>query len=196
MAREGASSADVAKALEVSEATVGRRWSQYGVMRANEVKGLRQLRDENGRLKRMVADLAPDKEMLKDVAREHSEPGSPESRGVAPVAHVWGLAATGVPGSWKAPDHATVTDPDPNGFPGTAETAAAPDGESAAQARLQAGLGTVAAGWLEGGTDGECNGCGGRKGCGCHQLRRNARGLALAPRAPNVSEPSIRTTCG
>ncbi|HVD04220.1 MAG TPA: hypothetical protein VNF75_08845 [Candidatus Dormibacteraeota bacterium] len=38
-------------------------------MRANEAKELRQLRDENGRLKRMVADLALDNEMLKEVAR-------------------------------------------------------------------------------------------------------------------------------
>jgi len=69
MAGEGASLAEVAKALEVSEATVGRRRSQYGGMRANEAKELRQLRDENGRLKRMVADLALDNAMLKEVAR-------------------------------------------------------------------------------------------------------------------------------
>jgi transposase-like protein len=69
MAGEGASSAEVAKALEVSEATVGRWRSQYGGMRANEAKELRQLRDENGRLKRMLADLALDNEILKEVAR-------------------------------------------------------------------------------------------------------------------------------
>ncbi len=50
MAGEGTSLADVAKALEVSEATVGRWRSQYGGMRANEAKELRQLRYENGRL--------------------------------------------------------------------------------------------------------------------------------------------------
>ena len=69
MAGEGASLAEVAKALEVSEATVGRWRSQYGGMRANEAKELRQLRDENGRLKRMVAELALDNQMLKEVAR-------------------------------------------------------------------------------------------------------------------------------
>ena len=65
----GASLAEVAKALEVSEATVGRWRSQYGGMRTDEAKELRRLRDENGRLKRMVADLSLDNEMLKEVAR-------------------------------------------------------------------------------------------------------------------------------
>jgi len=43
-----------------------------------------------------------------------------------------------------------VADPEPNGLPGAAETAAAPFGERAAPVGLQAGLGAVAAGWLEG----------------------------------------------
>ena len=38
-------------------------------MKADEAKELRRLRDENGRLKRMVADQALDIEMLKEVAR-------------------------------------------------------------------------------------------------------------------------------
>jgi putative transposase len=48
---------------------VGRWRSQYGGMRTDEAKELRRLRDENGRLKRMVADLSLDNEMLKEVAR-------------------------------------------------------------------------------------------------------------------------------
>jgi len=43
--------------------------SQYGGMRTDEAKELRRLRDENGRLKRMVVDLSLDNEMLKEVAR-------------------------------------------------------------------------------------------------------------------------------
>jgi cell division protein FtsB len=38
-------------------------------MRTDEANELRRLRDENGRLKRMVADLSLDNEMLKEVAR-------------------------------------------------------------------------------------------------------------------------------
>ena len=66
---EGKSVAEVAKALEVSEHTFGRWRHQYGGMKADDAKELRRLRDENGRLKRMVADLSLDNEMLKEVAR-------------------------------------------------------------------------------------------------------------------------------
>ncbi|HUZ89998.1 MAG TPA: IS3 family transposase [Candidatus Acidoferrales bacterium] len=64
---EGKSVAEVAKALEVSEHTFGRWRHQYGGMKADDAKELRRLRDENGRLKRMVADLSLDNEMLKEV---------------------------------------------------------------------------------------------------------------------------------
>ena len=66
---EGKTVAEVAKALEISEHTFARWRNQYGGMKADEAKELRRLRDENGRLKRMVADQALDIEMLKEVAR-------------------------------------------------------------------------------------------------------------------------------
>jgi len=44
------------------------RWRQkYGGLEVNEAKRLRELEQENGRLKRMVADLMLDNQMLKDV---------------------------------------------------------------------------------------------------------------------------------
>ena len=61
--------AEGAKELEISEHTFSRWRNQYGGMKADEAKELRRLRDENGRLKRMVADQALDIEMLKEVAR-------------------------------------------------------------------------------------------------------------------------------
>jgi putative transposase len=66
---EGRSVAEVAKALEVSEFTYSRWRNQYGGMKADEAKELRRLKDENARLKRMVADLSLDNQMLKEVAR-------------------------------------------------------------------------------------------------------------------------------
>ncbi len=64
---EGKNVAEVAKELGISEHTFGR--NQYGGMKADDAKELRRLKDENGRLKRMVADQALDIEMLKEVAR-------------------------------------------------------------------------------------------------------------------------------
>ena len=46
------------------------RWrSQYGGLMPSEVKRLKQLEEENVRLKRLVANLSLDKEMLQDVIR-------------------------------------------------------------------------------------------------------------------------------
>ena len=53
---EGASVADVARHLEVSEPTFHRWRNQYGGMKADDVKRLKALEAENARLKRIVAD--------------------------------------------------------------------------------------------------------------------------------------------
>ena len=66
---EGHDIADVAKQLEISEATFHRWRAQYGGMKANDAKELRQLRDENLRLKRMVADRELQIELLKEISR-------------------------------------------------------------------------------------------------------------------------------
>ena len=66
---EGQDLAEVAKQLEISEATFHRWRNQYGGMKANDAKELRQLRDENQRLKRMVADREVQIEMLKEISR-------------------------------------------------------------------------------------------------------------------------------
>jgi putative transposase len=53
---EGKDLAEVARHLEVSEATYHRWRAQYGGMKADDAKRLRELERENGRLKRIVAD--------------------------------------------------------------------------------------------------------------------------------------------
>jgi transposase-like protein len=69
MLGEGQVIAEVAKQLEISEQTFHRWRAQYGGMKADDAKDLRRLKDENGRLKRMVADQALDIEMLKEISR-------------------------------------------------------------------------------------------------------------------------------
>lgn len=64
----GQSIAQVCQALEVSEATYHRWRNQYGGMKAQEARRLKELEKENARLKKLVADLMLDKEMLKDLA--------------------------------------------------------------------------------------------------------------------------------
>ena len=69
MLAEGKTVAEAAKELAVSEHTFSRWRNQYGGMKVDDAKELKRLKDENNRLKRMVADQALDIEMLKEVAR-------------------------------------------------------------------------------------------------------------------------------
>jgi len=64
----GQSIGQVCQSLEVSEATYHRWRNQFGGMKAEEAKRLKELEKENARLKRLVADLMLDKAMLKDLA--------------------------------------------------------------------------------------------------------------------------------
>ena len=64
----GQSIAQVCQALEVSEATYHRWRNQYGGMKAEEARRLKELEVENTRLKKMVAELMLDKAMLKELA--------------------------------------------------------------------------------------------------------------------------------
>ena len=56
MLGEGKTTAEVAKALEVSENTFHRWRNQYGGMKAQDAKRLKELQRENVQLKRLVAD--------------------------------------------------------------------------------------------------------------------------------------------
>ncbi len=64
----GRSIAQVVQHLGVSEQTFHRWRNQYGGMKASDAKRLKQLEQENTRLKRAVADLTLDNQMLKEIA--------------------------------------------------------------------------------------------------------------------------------
>jgi putative transposase len=61
--------AEVARELGVSENTYHRWRNQYGGMKADDVKRLKELERENQRLKRIVANQALDIDGLKEIAR-------------------------------------------------------------------------------------------------------------------------------
>ena len=65
----GASIGQVCQRLEVSEQTLARWRHQYGGMKAAEAKRLKELEQENARLKKLVADLSLDNMILKEAAR-------------------------------------------------------------------------------------------------------------------------------
>lgn len=64
----GQTIAQVCQALEVSEATYHRWRNQFGGMKAQEAKRLKELELENARLKKLLAEAELDKAMLKELA--------------------------------------------------------------------------------------------------------------------------------
>jgi putative transposase len=59
--------ADILRKLGVSEATFYRWKKKFGGLGVTELRRLRQLEEENQKLKQLVADLSLDKKMLQDV---------------------------------------------------------------------------------------------------------------------------------
>ena len=63
----GMSIGQACQKLEVSEQTFHRWRNQYGGMKANDAKRLKELETETGRLKKLVAEQALDNQILKEV---------------------------------------------------------------------------------------------------------------------------------
>jgi putative transposase len=63
----GAPVTQVSRRLDISEGTFYLWKKQYAHLSTSELREVRQLREENARLKRLVADLTLDKVMLQDV---------------------------------------------------------------------------------------------------------------------------------
>jgi putative transposase len=60
--------ADLIRQVGISEQTFYRWKKQYAGMQSDQVRELKQLQEENGRLKKLVAELSLDKAILQDVA--------------------------------------------------------------------------------------------------------------------------------
>ena len=65
-AESGVPVAEITRKMGISETTFYRWKKIYGGMGVAEIRKLRNLEDENRRLKQLVADLTLDKQMLKD----------------------------------------------------------------------------------------------------------------------------------
>ena len=72
-AEAGTSVGDLCRQLGVSDATFYAWKKKYAHLGVSELRRLRQLEDENSRLKRLVADLSLDKHMLSEALRKKVE---------------------------------------------------------------------------------------------------------------------------
>jgi len=61
---------EICRQLGVSQATFFNWKKKYGGMGVSELRKLRQLEEENAQLKKLVADLSLDKQMLQDVIKK------------------------------------------------------------------------------------------------------------------------------
>jgi putative transposase len=69
-AESGTTVGEVCRKMGISEQTFYRWKKRYGGLMPSEVRRLKQLEEENVRLRRLVSDLSLDKEMLQEVIRK------------------------------------------------------------------------------------------------------------------------------
>ena len=69
LAAEGKNGEEIAAALEVSAATLYNWCRQYSGMDADAARELKELREQNSRLKRLLADAELEKDALREIAK-------------------------------------------------------------------------------------------------------------------------------
>ena len=104
---EGSTVAEAASRIGVTEQTFYRWRSEYGGLRIDLARRLKRLELENSRLKRAVADLTLDNQILREASEETSESfTSPPVCGPREGAF-WGLGATRLQGAGSSSLHTT-----------------------------------------------------------------------------------------
>ena len=69
-AETGTKVEEVCRKMRISEATIYNWKKKFGGLGISELRELRQLKEENAQLKKLVADLSLDKQMLQDVIKK------------------------------------------------------------------------------------------------------------------------------
>jgi putative transposase len=79
--------ADICRKVGISEGTYYAWKKRYAGLGINELRELRQLREENGRLKRLVADLSLDRQILQEIVSKKLSKARPatEAGAVGPA---------------------------------------------------------------------------------------------------------------
>ena len=108
MLGEGKEVADVCRELQVSEQTYYRWRNQFGGLKADDAKRLKDLERENSTLKRLLADAELEKAALKEIARGNFKPGTPAGGRAAPHRRDEGQRAVRLPGHRAEPNNAAT----------------------------------------------------------------------------------------
>ena len=92
-AESGTPIVEICRKLQVTEQTFYRWKKKFGELGTPEIRELRQLREENRKLKQLVADLSLDKTILQDSLRKNGEPSATTDMGALGAGGVCGLRA-------------------------------------------------------------------------------------------------------
>ena len=96
---QGGTVKDACRKLAITEHTYYRWRREYGGLKVNQARRLKQLEKENTRLKKLVAEKELDLSILKEVAEGTSEPSSTARGGGACTGAAGRLREAGVPGT-------------------------------------------------------------------------------------------------
>ena len=95
--------AQVCRSLAITEQTYYRWRNEYGGLKVDQVKRLKELERENSRLKRAVAELTVDKLILKEAAEGNFSAQRADGRPWNTAVRCWALPNAGCVGSWGSP---------------------------------------------------------------------------------------------
>ena len=101
---EGSTVAEAARRIGVTDQTFYRWRSEYGGLRIDQARRLKRLELENSRLKRAVADLTLDNQILRKTSESITSPPVCGPREGA----FWGLGATRLQGAGSSSLHTTI----------------------------------------------------------------------------------------
>ena len=141
--------AELIRRVGISEQTFYRWKKQFTGLEIDQVRQLKQLQDENGRLKKLVAELTLDRAMLQDVLRKTGKALLPSRSGYVPVRRVPSQRAACLHSGAAAASDAPVSEHSRSAD--RAADASAGVGASADSIRLPQAAGAAGSGWLASG---------------------------------------------
>ena len=105
---QGETLGQACRRIGVSDHTFYRWRREYGGLKVDQAKRLRDMEGENARLRRAVADLTVDNQILKEAAGKLLSPGPPKAmRGIG-TGVVWHLRTACLPGAFATPGYTEV----------------------------------------------------------------------------------------
>ena len=104
---QGGTTGDACRRIAVSEQTYYRWRKEYGGLKTDQARRMKDLEKENLRLRRAISDLTLDKLILQEAARETSEPRATAALRRSCAKRTGGIGAKDLPGSWPASIDAT-----------------------------------------------------------------------------------------